>query len=467
MSSENLHAAQYLRMSREHQKYSPENQALAIADYAQMRGLKIVQTYRDDGRSGLTLKGRQGLKRLLADVLGGAASFRHVLVLDVSRWGRFQDPDQAAHYEFLCRDAGVQLHYCADGFENDGSGVANIMKNLKRLMAAEFSRELGRKVWSGQANATRRGFKQGGPAPFALRRMMIDESGAAVRLLKRGQWKSVQTDRVVLVHGPDHEVAAVRNIFRWFVRDRLPFREIARRLQAQGVTMDDGAYLTPTQVGRILRTETYAGVYTWNKTNQQLRGGTRRNPEAKWISTNMIDPIISRRMFASARSRLAKRNWKTYSTEQLLEHLRRLHTEHGEVTFAALRAANRPSPALYYRRFKSLTAALELAGCARAVRQRQVDPEAKLPRAQLVDALKALYEREGRLSGALINADPNLPCCTYIRDRFGSLINAYREAGWEVTQAQLRPLANKLRWSRSRETGMLSEHSRQVIADHE
>jgi hypothetical protein len=24
-------------------------------------------------------------------------------VYDVSRWGRFQDPDEAAHYEFLCK----------------------------------------------------------------------------------------------------------------------------------------------------------------------------------------------------------------------------------------------------------------------------------------------------------------------------------------------------------------------------
>ena len=38
-------AAQYVRMSTEHQKYSTENQAAAIAVYAEANGLEIVRTY--------------------------------------------------------------------------------------------------------------------------------------------------------------------------------------------------------------------------------------------------------------------------------------------------------------------------------------------------------------------------------------------------------------------------------------
>src|SRR5258708_5313279 len=111
-STRSIRCAQYLRMSREHQKYSPANQSAAIARYAQENGFEVVRTYQDDGRSGLTLQGRKGLQCLLGDVLSGRSDFTHVLVLDVSRWGRFQDPDQGAHYEFLCREAGVAIHYC-------------------------------------------------------------------------------------------------------------------------------------------------------------------------------------------------------------------------------------------------------------------------------------------------------------------------------------------------------------------
>ena len=50
-----LRAAQYVRMSRELQRYSIQNQETAIAAYAQQRDLTIVRTYVDEGRSGLTI----------------------------------------------------------------------------------------------------------------------------------------------------------------------------------------------------------------------------------------------------------------------------------------------------------------------------------------------------------------------------------------------------------------------------
>ena len=46
-------AAQYVRMSTEHQQYSTENQADIIREYAARRGIEIVRTYADEGKSGL------------------------------------------------------------------------------------------------------------------------------------------------------------------------------------------------------------------------------------------------------------------------------------------------------------------------------------------------------------------------------------------------------------------------------
>jgi DNA invertase Pin-like site-specific DNA recombinase len=47
--------------------------------------------------SGLQLNGRHSLQQLLADVTSGIAPYDTILVYDVSRWGRFQDADEAAH----------------------------------------------------------------------------------------------------------------------------------------------------------------------------------------------------------------------------------------------------------------------------------------------------------------------------------------------------------------------------------
>lgn len=110
-ASEYFRAAQYMRMSTERQEYSIENQTAAIAAYAAQRNLRIVRVYADEGRSGLRLEGRGALQRLIHDVQSGQSDFRIVLVCDVSRWGRFQDADESAYYEFICkrRDTGALL----------------------------------------------------------------------------------------------------------------------------------------------------------------------------------------------------------------------------------------------------------------------------------------------------------------------------------------------------------------------
>ena len=120
-----VRAAQYVRMSTEHQQYSTENQAEAIREYAARRGLEIVRTYADEGKSGLRLEGRDALQRLIDDVESGGADFQVILVYDVSRWGRFQDADESAYYEYICKRAGIAVHYCAEQFENDGRPVVD------------------------------------------------------------------------------------------------------------------------------------------------------------------------------------------------------------------------------------------------------------------------------------------------------------------------------------------------------
>ena len=57
-------AAQYVRMSTEHQQYSTENQEAAIRSYADARNFVIVRTYADEGKSGLRIEGRNALKQL-------------------------------------------------------------------------------------------------------------------------------------------------------------------------------------------------------------------------------------------------------------------------------------------------------------------------------------------------------------------------------------------------------------------
>ncbi len=168
-------AAQYVRMSTDHQRYSLEHQTRFIGEFAAARGYEIVRTYADAARSGLTLRGRPALKQLLADVVAGDTGFTTVLVQDISRWGRFQDLDEAAHYEFICRSSGVAVKYCAEPFDNDGSIYSSIVKQLKRVMAAEYSRELSVKIARALRTLAAQGFRMSGTAGYGIRRLVLDE----------------------------------------------------------------------------------------------------------------------------------------------------------------------------------------------------------------------------------------------------------------------------------------------------
>lgn len=107
-------------------------------------------------------------------------------------------------------------------------------------MAGEYSRELSVKVFAGQANLIRLGYRQGGAAGFGLRRLLVDQTGATKTALVRGEHKSIATDRVILMPGPEDEIAVVQEVYRLFVDGGRPEREIAALLNGRGVLTDFG-----------------------------------------------------------------------------------------------------------------------------------------------------------------------------------------------------------------------------------
>src|ERR1700735_4451926 len=217
--SRRIRAAQYVRMSTDHQKCSIEMQEAAILCYADDHGFDIIRGYADAGKSGLTARGRNGLKQMIADVQAGSADFSAILVYDVSRWGRFQDTDESAYYEYICKRENIRVHYCTEMFANDGSVTATLLKWIKRAMAAEYSRELSVKVFAAQSRLTEMGFHQGGHPGYGLRRWAVDEERRPRGELAPGERKFLQTHRVVLRPGPSDEVATVRRIFSLYTID--------------------------------------------------------------------------------------------------------------------------------------------------------------------------------------------------------------------------------------------------------
>jgi DNA invertase Pin-like site-specific DNA recombinase len=356
-------AAEYVRMSTEHQKYSTENQADAIQQYAARRGLTIVRTYADAGKSGLRLDGRDALKRLIAEVQDGTADFTTILVYDVSRWGRFQDADESAYYEYICKRAGISVQYCAEQFENDGSPVSTIVKGVKRAMAGEYSRELSVKVFAGQCRLIELGYRQGGPPGFGLRRRLVDQSGEAKGDLTRGEQKSIQTDRVILVPGPPEEQDTVRWIYRSFVEDGTLESEIAELLNGRGIRTDLGRPWTRGTVHQILINEKYIGNNVWNRESFKLKRKRVHNSPEMWVrSDGVFDPIVERQLFDAAQVIIRQRAYR-FSNDEMLDILRALLETNGYLSGLIIDEFDRgPSSSAYSGRFGSLLRAYELVG---------------------------------------------------------------------------------------------------------
>jgi DNA invertase Pin-like site-specific DNA recombinase len=362
-STKAVSAAQYVRMSTDHQQYSIENQAAVIAGYAASHSLTIVRTFADRGESGLRIKNRGALVELIALVDSGEADFSYILVYDVSRWGRFQDIDESAHYEFVCKRAGVKIIYCAEQFDNDGTLMSSIVKNLKRVMAAEYSRELSVKVHAGQCRVSSLGFWAGATPPYALCRELVDQDMKSKGFMKRGDRKCLQMDRVRLKPGSPDEVAVVQWIFNQFATAKVNASELARQLNKNGILNPHARLWNNRAVLRLVRNEKYIGNLVFNRTSRFLKERSVKNPPHLWIKTvGAIEPIVDQDLFLRAQKVGAERR-VSMSEDEMLARLRAAFHHNGHLNTSIINeTAGLPSANTYRNHFGGLREAYTLIG---------------------------------------------------------------------------------------------------------
>src|SRR5581483_7017669 len=127
------------------------------------------------------------------------------------------------------------------------------------------------------------GYRQGGAAGYGLRRMLINPSGEHKSMLARGEQKSLQTDRVILVPGPDEETRVVLWMYEQFTQHGKRESEIAADLNAQGVVTDLGRPWSRGTVHQVLTNEKYIGHNVYNRTSFKLKHKHVDNPPEMWV----------------------------------------------------------------------------------------------------------------------------------------------------------------------------------------
>jgi len=356
-----LRAVAYYRHSAEiGQENSVEIQQDNVRAFADRHDIEIINEFADRGKSGLNAEGRPAFNEMMAWVRT-RDDFALILVLDVSRWGRFQDTDLSAHYESLCTQQGKQVIYTNIGFTRDEDRLINqLRKSIDRYQSAEYSRTLSTKVFEGAAKVAHQGYRPGGTPPYGFHRMMLDENKEPDRILHPGQRKAIQNGRVVLVPGDTNQVEIVQEVFLLFVEKGFNERQIAGHLNARNVPSPGGVRWSEATVRHILTNEQYAGAVVYNRTTQRLKTRRRTNPRAQWIVTpDSYDPIVTTELFTKAQAIFEGRK-RRYAPEQMLVKLRALYEKYHVVTSRLIRAEkDAPSPGTYAARFGGLSGAFQ------------------------------------------------------------------------------------------------------------
>jgi hypothetical protein len=193
--------------------------------------------------------------------------------------------------------------------------------------------------------------------------MLIDQSGQHKGVLRIGEHKSLQTDRVILVPGPDEEVSTVRWIYDAFVREGLLESEIASALNGRGLETDFGRRWTRGTVHQILTSEKYIGNNVYHRTSFKLKKKHVNNPPDRWIRAEAVfEGIIDPEIYFQAQGIIIERS-RRFTNDEMLDKLRGILQKHGRISGILIDECEEvPSSAAFRHRFGSLIAAYSLIG---------------------------------------------------------------------------------------------------------
>ncbi|MHC5056952.1 MAG: recombinase family protein [Planctomycetota bacterium] len=398
--------AYYRHSAEDKQENSVPLQRQEVTKFAREHGIKIIKEFADRGKSGLTTRGRHAFNEMIEDyVIGGKEDFDYILVLDVSRWGRFQNADLAAYYVALCEFRAKKVIYTTIGFQKGDDPMDQVRIAIERVSAAKDSQVLSRRVFNGSLEVARQGFRAGAPAPYGLHRLLLDEQRKPVQILQPGQKKVIDNQRVTLAPGDDRDVRIVRRIFTQCAEGRTP-SEIAAALNAEGIPSRAGKRWTGGSVRSVLANELYVGTMVYNKTRQKLQARTKPNPPEEWVrKKHAFEGIVDEELFARARKALAARKTeheRRHSPEDMIRKLERVHRRYGKVGPRQIASDKKlVSPSAYVKRFLSLDLAY----------QRMFDDARDRARRSVLDEL-------GKIAGRVEEVDD----LVVLDDRFSLLI---------------------------------------------
>lgn len=285
----------YARVSTEKQagevQTSISEQKRRGAELAERFGLTVERWYTDEGASGSTVEGRPAFVQLLADCEAMRRSIRDpgiIVVLDDSRFGRFDDPDEAAYWRHHLRRLGWIVRF-AVGDDIEDVALRHIMRAVGGAQSTEERQKIRRRARQGIRGAAEQGFWTR-EAPFGYRRRVVYPPGNE-RILERGQLKAPNEKVALVPH--EEEAAVVRFMFEAYATGEYSLTWLG----AEAERMLPGKSWHVGTVRQALMRHAYVG---------DVVGGLRRRdaPPERYAHRNAHPPLVSRELFERVQQQL-------------------------------------------------------------------------------------------------------------------------------------------------------------------
>lgn len=255
----------YARYSSDKQdEASIEAQVRACREYADQKGMTVIEVYADEAISGKTAK-RSQYQRLLKDMEKEA--FDTILIHKYDRVAR--SLSEHVKLEQRLKEAGVLLVAVAQDFGT--SSEAKIMRTLMWSLSEYYIDNLASEVKKGHRENALKALHNGGCPPFGY---------------------DVVNQQYVI---NDLEAGYVRKIFTAAL-NREGFTAIIKEMNTAGIVGKRGKPIRYTQIYEMLRNEKYTGTYVYSPQEEKRRGDRRGKPNAIRIE-NALPMIISRALF--------------------------------------------------------------------------------------------------------------------------------------------------------------------------
>lgn len=294
---------------------SPEDQMMAMRALASKLGRSIGSVFRDE-LSGGTMEQRPSLVSLVASCEAAPKSARapgYVLVLNDSRWGRFDDPEESTYWRVhLSKRTGWIVRF-AENDDSESKTVRAIMRAVVSGQATQKRDDVRRNARRGAEGTANQGFWIG-QAPFGYRRKVVFPPGRE-RLLDGGARKAPDEKMVLAVH--DDEAALVRQMFARYASGEHSINTITDWLLRVSLSRK----WNRASVRYTLTNPAYAGDVVWGRTpaDDAERAVRFVRPEGEWYGKrDAHEAIVSRRVFArvqevfranKARTRGVRSDW--------------------------------------------------------------------------------------------------------------------------------------------------------------